>query len=351
MQLIFTDIDSAVKTGVNACGTVRRAVCTAGTEESMQESPFSRRQISASRLALGCMGLGGDAGAGYRDAVAPAMAALDAALEAGIELFDHADIYREGRAEAVFGAWLKARPRIRERICIQSKCGIRPGRYDSSRVHVLAAVDGILQRLGTPYLDVLLLHRPDPLMDADEVAEAFALLQSAGKVRHFGVSNMNLHQLRHLQRAMPQPLVANQLEMSLAKLDWIDAGVHVNQPDGASVHFADGLIEHCTHNGIQLQAWGALAQGMFSGRPPGDAPEGLRRAVRTVRDLAEEKQTTAEAIVLGWLMRHPAAILPVIGTTRPERIAACRDAARIAAEFSREEWYSLYVAARGRPLP
>ena len=317
----------------------------------MQELPFSIRQISASRLALGCMGLGGDSAAGYRDAVAPAMAALDAALEAGIALFDHADIYREGRAEAAFGAWLVARPGLRERICIQSKCGIRAGRYDSSRAHILAAVDGILQRLGTPWLDVLLLHRPDPLMERDEVAEAFARLESEGKVRHFGVSNMSLHQLRFLQQALPQPLVANQMEMSLSRLDWVDAGVHVNQPAGATVNFADGLVEHCMRKGIQLQAWGALAQGLFSGRPLAHAPVGARDAARVVRELAEEKRATVEAVVLGWLMRHPAAILPVIGTTRPERITACRDAARVADSFSREEWYLLYVAARGRPLP
>lgn len=279
------------------------------------------------------------------------MAALDAACEAGIRLFDHADIYRDGRAETVFGEWLRARPGRREQICIQSKCGVRPGRYDSSRAHILAAVDGSLRRLGTPYLDILLLHRPDPLVEPDEVAEAFERLSSAGKVRHFGVSNMNVHQLRHLQRALAQPLVVNQLEMSLGKLDWVEAGVRVNQPAGATAHFADGLLEHCGREGIQLQAWGALARGLFSGRALEDAAAHIAGAARQVRALANQKATTPESIVLGWLMRHPAGIQPVIGTTRPERIGACRDAARIAAELSREEWYALYLHARGGPLP
>jgi predicted oxidoreductase len=297
------------------------------------------------------MGFGGDDCEGRGAAIGPALAALDAACEAGIRLFDHADIYRDGRAEEVFGEWLKARPGLRERICIQSKCGVRAGRYDLSKPHILAAVDGSLRRLGTPYLDILLLHRPDPLMEPMEVAETFALLESAGKVRHFGVSNMNVHQVRLLQQALPQPLVVNQLEMSLAKLDWVEEGVHVNQQAGARVHFAEGLLEHCRHEVIQLQAWAPLARGLFSGRAIDDAPPHVRQTAQRVREMADDKGTTPESIVLGWLMRHPAAIQPIIGTTRPERIAACRDAVRITAEFSREDWYSLYVLARGGTLP
>lgn len=311
----------------------------------------SQGHINASRLALGCMGLGGDRQAASREAIAAALAALDAACDAGVRLFDHADIYREGRAESVFGKWLKVRPGLRESLCIQSKCGVRPGRYDLSKAHILASVDGSLARLGTPYLDILLLHRPDPLMQPDEVAEAFARLESTGKVRHFGVSNMNVHQLRLLQHSLPQPLVVNQLEMSLARLDWVDEGVHVNQQAGAGVHFAEGLLEHCRREGIQLQAWGALARGLFSGRPLDGAPDHVRSTAQAVRHMADAKRTAPESIVLGWLMRHPAGIVPVIGTTRPERIAACRDAVRVAAELSREDWYSLYVLARGGPLP
>lgn len=317
----------------------------------MAALPISQRRISDSRLALGCMGFGGDEQAGYRDAIAPALAAFDVAYDIGIRLFDHADIYRDGRAEAVFGAWLKAHPELRDRVCIQSKCGIRPGRYDFSSAHIQDAVDGSLRRLGTSCLDILLLHRPDPLMEPEEVAEAFIQLKGAGKVRHFGVSNMNVHQMSHLQRALPEPLVVNQLEMSLARLDWVDEGVHVNQQAGAGVHFAEGLLEHCKLEGVQLQAWGALAHGQFSGRRLDDASGHVRQAAQRVRAMADDKGTTPESIVLGWLMRHPAGIQPVIGTTRPERIAACADAVQVAETLTREEWYSLYVLARGAPLP
>jgi predicted oxidoreductase len=186
-----------------------------------------------------------------KDAVLNAEKAVDAALAIGITMFDHADIYGRGKAEAAFGAILKNRPDVREQMVIQSKCGIRlgegalPGRFDFSTEHILQAVDGSLRRLGIDYLDVLLLHRPDPLMEPDEVAAAFGQLKAAGKVRYFGVSNMSVAQIRFLQRALPDHLVVNQLEMSLAHLHWLDQGIHVNQAAGASVNFSDGLIEYC----------------------------------------------------------------------------------------------------------
>lgn len=317
----------------------------------MRELPISQRRISDSRLVLGCMGFGGDDTAGFHASLAQAMAAFDTACEIGITLFDHADIYRDGRAEAAFGEWLKARPGLRDRICIQSKCGIRAGRYDFSRDHIQASVENSLRRLGTEHLDILLLHRPDPLMEPDEVAETFASLKAAGKVRHFGVSNMNAAQVRWLQRHLPDPLVVNQLEMNLVKLDWLDQGVLVNQDAGMSVHFGEGLLEHCQSAGIQVQAWRPLAGGKLFGHLPDDTPEPLRRTAEGVRALAAELDATPESVVLGWLMRHPAGIQPVIGTTRPERILACCDAVRVAQVMSREAWYSLYVQSRGAALP
>jgi predicted oxidoreductase len=241
---------------------------------------------------------------------------------------------------------------------IQSKCGIRFAdesapftRYDFSREHILAAVDASLRRLGVEYLDILLLHRPDPLVEPEEVAEAFAALRAAGKVRHFGVSNMSAAQMRFLQRAVPYPLVANQLELSLARLDWLDQGVHVNQKAGLGSNFAEGLLEYCQGERVQIQAWGPLAQGIFSGRSLEDQPEHIVKTAALVAELAAEKGTTREAIVLGWLMRHPAMIQPVVGTITPERIAACRDAEEQAAQMSRDEWYRLYISARGAALP
>ncbi|HRF46669.1 MAG TPA: aldo/keto reductase [Anaerolineales bacterium] len=325
----------------------------------MQSFPLSAHGIRASRLILGCMSLGGgwnsdpisraDLEAGAR--------AVDAALAAGITMFDHADIYTRGKAETVFGEILRQRPGLRERIVIQSKCGIRfaddagPGRFDFSRTHILASVEGSLRRLQTDFLDVLLLHRPDPLMEPAEIAEAFQALRTAGKVRHFGVSNMNVGQIQFLQRALSYPLIVNQLEMSLAHRHWLDQGVHVNQSAGTAVHFGEGLLEFSQAEGIQLQAWGPLAKGIFTGATPSDASTSVFETAALVRKLADNWGAAPEAVVLGWLMRHPAGIQPVIGTIRPERIAACAAAERIAERMSREDWYALYVAARGAPMP
>jgi predicted oxidoreductase len=291
------------------------------------------------------------------DDVLKAEKAVDAALSIGISMFDHADIYTRGKAEETFGRILKQRPDLREQIVIQSKCGIRlgdgtlPGRFDFSRKHILEAVDGSLSRLGVDYLDVLLLHRPDPLVEPDEVAEAFGKLKSAGKVRYFGVSNMSVGQIKFLQHALPDQLVVNQLELSLSHLDWLDQTVHVNQKAGASANFADGLMEYCQMELIQIQAWGPLSQGRFTGRSVEKEPENVQKTAALVKRMAAEKETTPEAIVLGWLMRHPAMIQPVIGTTSPERIVACQDAERQSQEMTREEWYTLYVSARGQNMP
>ncbi len=321
--------------------------------------PLATRGISTSRLILGCMPFGGswDQAPITADHVRKAEQALDAALSINISMFDHADIYTMGKSETIFGSILKRRPGLREQIVLQSKCGIRfpegtiPARFDFSKAHILAAVDGILARLATDYLDILLLHRPDPLMEPDEVAEAFGILKSSGKVRHFGVSNMSPGQIRFLQRALPDPLIVNQLEISLAHLDWVDQGIHVNQKAGTAVNFAEGLMEYAQMETMQLQAWGPLAQGRFSGRASADQPANIQQTAALVAQLAAAKATTPEAIVLGWLMRHPALIQPVIGTMNPERIIACQDAERQAQAMTREEWYTLYVSARGQNMP
>ncbi|MEK8128252.1 aldo/keto reductase [Paenibacillus filicis] len=325
----------------------------------MKQQPLSHWDISTSRLVLGCMGLGGEWNRDpYTEAdVKKAEEAVEAALSIGISMFDHADIYRIGKAESVFGEVLKRNPGLREKIVIQSKCGIRfadgsgPGRFDFSKEHILASVDGSLQRLGIDTLDILLLHRPDPLMEPEVVAEAIQTLRESGKVRRFGVSNMNVSQIRFLQQASPEPFIVNQLEMSLAKLDWVDQTVHVNQKAGTSVHFGEGLMEFCQTEHIQIQSWGPLAKGLFSGQTPEDAPENVLATAKLVQELAAAKETTPEAIVLGWLMRHPALIQPVIGTANPGRIRACADAERQASLMTREEWYALYVSSRGVPMP
>jgi predicted oxidoreductase len=324
----------------------------------MRMIPLEKRKITSSRILFGTTGLGGEGNYDpiTDEVILKAEKAIDSALSAGITMFDHADIYKNGKAEAVFGAVLKARPELRDRMVIQTKCGTRfkdgdnPHRYDFSKEHILSAVDGSLMRLHVEYVDVLLLHRPDPLVEPEEVAEAFDILKSSGKVRHFGVSNMNSAQIKLLQASCSDPLVVNQLEMSLMYTGWLDQGVLVNQKSGADVSFATGIIEHCRLKNIQIQAWSSLANGAYSGRELNNPTEEVLRTKQLVRKMALLKETSEEAIVLGWLMRHPAGIQPVIGTVNPERILRCQDAVRQAEIMSREEWYSLYEASRGKAV-
>lgn len=326
----------------------------------MLSFPLQAHLPSASRLVLGCMGFGGawNGDALVEGDVARAEAALDAALGAGITVLDHADIYTLGKAEQAFGALFQRRPSLREQVLLQSKCGIRfadaagPKRYELSAAHIERSVEASLQRLHTDRLDVLLLHRPDPLMQPAEVAEAFARLHRAGKVRFFGTSNMHAAQLQWLGRHLSLPLVVNQLEMSLAQHDWLEAGTTFNDPQAmASPRVAawPGTLEHCLAHGVQLQAWGALAQGRLSGRLPADASPAQAQTAALVDRIAQRQGLAPEAVLLAWLMRHPAQIQPVIGTADPARIRACAQAP--AWEMGREDWYALYEAARGRELP
>ncbi|MFC0436676.1 aldo/keto reductase family oxidoreductase [Kutzneria buriramensis] len=307
-------------------------------------------------LIYGCMGLGGSwDDASFTDAdVDHAERAVHAALDIGITWFDHADIYTNGKAEQVFGEVLRRDPALRDRVKIQTKCGIRLGEnglrayYDLSRAAILERVDASLRRLGVDSVDVLLLHRPDPLMDPAEVADAYGELRAAGKVRALGVSNMSAAQMALLQRHLDEPLVANQLEMSLHRRDWLEAGVLVNHPEGSGLSFPEGTIEYCRANDVRIQAWGSLAQGIYSGARRSQADDA---AYELVNAIAAEKGTTAEAIVLGWLLRHPARIEPVVGTANPDRIRACADAEAQAAAMTNVEWYALYTAARGKAVP
>jgi predicted oxidoreductase len=311
----------------------------------------------ASRLIYGCMGLGG----GWnREPVSEAdighaHAAVEAALDIGITAFDHADIYTLGKAEQTFATLFKRIPSLREKIVLQTKCGIRFAdeeggkRYDLSAAYIVGAVERSLQRLNTERIDVLLLHRPDPLMEPDEINEAWLVLHNAGKVGALGVSNMHAGQMRWLQSRLSTPLVANQLEMSLAKRDWLDAETCFNDDQGASTLPWQETLHYCQQHGVALQAWGSLAKGWYSGALPGDAPAAARATADLVRQLADKYRAPAESIVLAWLLRHPARIAPVIGTSHPDRIRACGAAERI--NLTRGEWYGLYQSARGQELP
>ncbi|WP_255768098.1 aldo/keto reductase [Pseudarthrobacter sulfonivorans] len=310
-------------------------------------------------LIYGCMGLGGSwsdepHGAGHVDEAA---AAVEAALSAGITLFDHADIYRSGKSEAVFGEVLAATSGLRERIRLQTKCGIRLNErglathYDLSRDAILERVNGSLKRLRTDFVDVLLLHRPDPLTDLAEVAAAVGQLLDEGKVRQVGVSNMSGAQIQALQDRLEVPVVANQLEMSLLKRAWLESQVLVNHPDSLDYSFPYGTLEYCTGNGVTLQAYGALARGLYTGAASDDPTSAETSTAVLVRELAGKYGTTGESVLLGWLMKHPAGIAPVIGTVNPARIAACADAARTASAMTPADWYGLWISARGTNLP
>jgi predicted oxidoreductase len=280
--------------------------------------------------------------------------AIDTALECGIKVFDLADIYKFGKSESTFGKILAQRPELREKISLQSKCGIcfedelAPQRYDFSANWLMYSVDNILSRLGTECLDVLMLHRPDPLMDVNEIADTFAQLQKSGKVRKFGVSNMQQHQMAYLQSALDAPLVCNQLEISLSQLAWLDNGIEHNT-QLATTNFDAGTLEYCQLNNVQIQAWGSMSNGLFSGRKLSNEAPHIHQTVQLVTTLANQYNTAPEAIILAFIMRHPANIQPVIGTTDIKRIKACQKACDL--NLSREDWYSLYVSARGQTLP
>jgi predicted oxidoreductase len=306
--------------------------------------------LIVSRIALGCMRLSDDA--------AQAMTTVRAALDQGIDFFDHADIYGRGLREEVFSGIWESAPELRGQVFLQSKCGIRsagdtgphaPARYDFSYEHIVRAVEGSLRRLKTDYLDVLLLHRPDALVEPEEVARAFDELQIKGKVRFFGVSNHTAAQIQLLQTCVDQPLVANQVQLSLVHTHMINDGIVFNRDDAAPASRGEGTLTFCRMQGITLQAWSPLAAGAVTGKPATDLAPRIERAAAVVKELAEQRGVSKEAIAIAWLLRHPAGIQPIIGTTNPARIAACCQADEL--KLSREEWYRLFEVGRGGRVP
>lgn len=319
--------------------------------------PLSRAIKNNSSVAFGCMGLGGSWDSSPISAadIKKTHEVIDTAIDAGITLFDHADIYTFGKAEQVFGEVLKARPELLELISIQSKCAIRfedtsaPQRYDCSPEWIISSVENSLSRLNIEQLDILMLHRPDPLMEPDLIAQAFDTLADSGKVKNFGVSNMQHHQMSFLSSALSQPLVVNQVELSLSHLAWLEEGVTSGNSGEPVTNYAAGTLEYCRQNNIQLQSWGCLSQGLFTGRDISQEPLHIQKTADLVSKLAAEYQVSKEAIVLSWLMRHPANIQPVIGTTNIDRIKACSAADKI--KLTREHWYELWLCARDHALP
>ena len=295
--------------------------------------------LSASAVALGCMRM-----ASLEEREIDAV--METALEAGVNFFDHADIYGGGAAERKFGAYLKRSGLDPDSILIQSKCAIHDGQYDFSREHILRSVDGSLTRLGVDHLDLLLLHRPDTLMEPDEVAEAFSRLEASGKVRRFGVSNHNAMQIELLRTAVKQELAVDQLQFSPTEAGLVTSGMNVNMKNPESVMHDGALLEYCRIKGITIQTWSPFQHGFFAGSyiDSPDYPE-LNAKLAEVGEAHGLDKTGAAA---AWILRHPASMQLIAGTMNPERQRAICRAADVT--LSRTEWYGIYRAA-GHRLP
>jgi predicted oxidoreductase len=244
------------------------------------------------------------------------------ALDSGAVFFDHADIYAAGASEEIFAKAIDMKPSIREKVILQSKCGIRPGiAFDFSKDHILKSVEGSLKRLKTEYLDVLLLHRPDALVEPEEVAEAFGILESSGKVRYFGVSNQNPMQIKLLKKCVKQPLVANQLQLSIAHCSMISQSLHNNMGDDFAVNRDGSILDFCRLHDITIQPWSPFQYGMFKGVFL-DNPE-FPELNAKINEIAKKHNVSNTTITIAWLLRHPAKMQPITGTMNAQRLKDC----------------------------
>ncbi len=314
----------------------------------MQTIPLGVSSLSSTRLAYGCWRVAGswDPAQVSAESRAAGKRAIIAAYEAGYNLFDNADIYCGGEAERLLGEVLKEVSGMRKQVAIATKGGIRfggepapdaPSRYDFSAAHLINACEGSLRRMGIETIDLYMLHRPDFLADPEEIAKTFTKLKDSGKVRYFGVSNFRPTLVTALQAACPMPLVVHQVEISLARLD----------------AFTDGTLDQCLVERITPMAWSPLAAGVMGQGAnqllPSQETYRSMKFMSAVDAIAETRGVHRAIIALAWLLKHPSKIVPIVGSTNPERI---RDAVKAAEmELSREEWYRLLIAARGEPLP
>ena len=294
--------------------------------------------LEVSNIIMGCMRLNSLS-------LKEARRHIETAIAAGINMFDHADIYGNGECESLFSRAINLKGAVRDKIILQSKCSIRDGYYDFSKEYIIGAAEGILKRLGTDYLDILLLHRPDTLMDPEETADAVRYLKKAGKVRYFGVSNQNPVQIELLQKYCEERLLVNQLQLSLVHTPLIDSGMAVNMQIDQSVDRTCGTLEYCRLKDITIQAWSPFQKGFFEGPFIGDIQH-YGELNRLITRLAEKYEATPSAIAVAWLTRHPADIQVILGTTKDSRMLEGCSGSWI--PLTREEWYGLYKAAGNR---
>lgn len=306
----------------------------------MKEIQFGATGMKMPAIVVGCMRLAGKS-------CSEMQSFMHTALEQGAYFFDHADIYGGGQSEAIFGEALAKDSSIkRKELILQSKCGIRQGYFDFSKEHILSSVDGILKRLQTEYLDVLLLHRPDALVEPEEVAEAFDELYTSGKVRHFGVSNHKPMQIELLKRYVKQPLVANQLQFSIPVSEMVASGLEVNMTTDGATDRDGSVLDYCRLNDITIQAWSPFQmpnwQGCFidSKKYP--------KLNEELQALAEQYGVSKTTIATAWILRHPAGMQVVTGTASEKRLLEIMEAEKV--QLTRQDWYRLYLAA-GHILP
>ena len=303
----------------------------------MYKIEFGKSGLQVPTVAVGCMRIS-------NKNEKEVSAFVETALENGANFFDHADIYGGGKSEIVFGKAIS--PSMRDKVIIQTKCGIRQGRFDFSYEHIINSVNGSLERLGTDYIDVLLLHRPDALMEPEEVAKAFSELEASGKVRHFGVSNQNPYQMQLLQSCLDMPLCANQLQFGVMHAPMIQSGINVNMYNESAVNRDGGVLDFCRLNKITIQPWSPMQYGFFEGCFIDN--EKFPEVNAKMQEIADKYGVSKTTIAFAWILRHPAKMQPVTGTTNLERLADCLKAAEI--KLTREEWYEIYRAA-GNILP
>ena len=304
----------------------------------MYNIELGKSGLSVPTIAVGCMRI-----ANMEESTVSAF--VETALLGGANFFDHADIYGGGKSEEVFGKAIKSYNR--EDILIQTKCGIVSGKmFDFSYEHIIKSVEGSLKRLGTDYIDVLLLHRPDTLVEPEEVAKAFDLLKSSGKVRNFGVSNQNPYQIQLLQKYLSVPICTNQLQLSITHSPMIQAGLNVNMYNDSAINRDGGVLDFCRLNNITIQPWSPMQYGFFEGCfVDNDKFPKLNNVMGKIGNKYGVSKTT---IAIAWLLRHPAKMQPVTGTTNCQRLKDSINATDIS--LTREEWYQIYKAA-GNILP
>jgi len=306
----------------------------------MKKLKLGMSNLEVPALAVGCMRINGlDASA--------AETFVKTALDLGANFFDHADIYGDGECEEVFAKAAGMNPAIREKMFIQSKCGIiRATMYNQSEQYIIDSVDAALKRLQTGYLDVFLLHRPDALMEPFEVAAAFDKLEASGKVRNFGVSNHDPLTISLLKKYLKQPIVTNQLQLSITNASLITHTMNMNTESDLACDRDNNVLNFCRLNDITVQAWSPFQYGFFEGTFIGN--DKFPELNAKLDEIADKYNVSATTIALAWILRHPANIMPVTGTTNVGRLTDCVKATDI--RLDRKDWYAIYLAA-GHLLP